>query len=260
MQVLSRKSFTLLLVITLVGQLSFAWSVKTIRPELGYVPTPPTEEFLKGAALGDDQFMFRMMALMIQNSGDTFGRFSPLKLYNYKDLSQWLFLEDTLDSKSNYMPSMSAYYFSQTQNTKDIRYLVDYMYEHAKKDVKNKWWWLMQSIYLANHKLEDPDLALKIAKPLRNKDLPVMAQQLLAIVYEKRGELNQAFDIIKEIQENVDEIDEKDLRYMQYFAEERLKRLEEYEEMLESRGRPIYDMSQPMQTAPEDSTPAAGNP
>lgn len=239
------KSLALVLLIVLVGQVSFAWSIKHIRPDLGYVPTPPTAEFLEGVALGDHQFLFRGLALMIQNSGDTFGRFSALKLYNYDDLSRWLTLEDGLDSASNYMPSMAAYYFSQTQNTADIRYLVDYLYEHSIKDVKAKWWWLMQAIYLANHKLEDPELTLKIAKPLGNKDLPVMAQQMLAIVYEQRGELDQAFDIITAIQENSDEISEKDLRYMYYFAEERLKRLEEYEKKVRDLGKPILPAPHP---------------
>lgn len=216
-------------VCALVGQVAFSNSIKHIRPELGYVPKPVSAAFLKGSAMGDEQLVFRIMGLMLQNSGDTFGRFSPLKLYNYADLRQWMALEDTLDPQSDYMPSMAAYYFSQTQNGGDVHYLVDYLYEHSKNNVQKKWWWLMQAIYLANHKMEDPDLALKVALPLRNKDLPVMAQQLLAIIYEKRGEFDQAFDIITEIQRNVDDIPERELRYMEYFAEERLKRLDDYE-------------------------------
>lgn len=229
----------LLLCVIAVAQIAFTSSIKHIRPELGYVPTPPTTSFLKGIALGDEQFMFRAMGLVLQNSGDTFGRFSALKLYNYKDLSQWFALQDMLDAQSNYMPSMAAYYFSQTQNVKDVRYLVDYLYEHSRRDVKNKWWWLMQAIYLANHKLEDPDLALKVAEPLSDPGLPVMAQQLLAIVHEQRGELDQAFDIITEIQKHTADIEEKDLRYMEYFAEERLKRLEDYEKELKKVGRSL---------------------
>lgn len=239
----------LVLLIALVGQISFAWNIKDIRPDLGYVPTPPSAEFMEGIALGDNQFLFRSVALMLQNSGDTFGRFSPLKLFNYDDLSKWMRLEDGLDHTSDYMPSMAAYYFSQTQNVEDVRYLVNYLYDHSVHNVKDKWWWLVQAIYLANHKLKDAELTLKIATPLGAKDLPVMAQQMLAIVYEQRGELDQAFRIITEIQKNVDDISEKDLRYMQYFAQERLKRLEEYKSTLEGVGRSLIpDMSVPATT------------
>ena len=230
-----------LLLVVCVGQIGFSWQMKDTKPALGYVPTPPSEEFITGLAMGDEQFLFRLTALMLQNSGDTFGRFSPLKLYNYKDLARWFTLEDILDSRSDYMPSMAAYYFSQTQNVSDVRYLANYLYEHARHNAKDKWWWLMQAIYLANHKLKDQDLALKIAQPLRNSELPVMAQQLLAIVYEQRGEMDQAFEMLSEIQKNVENIPEKDLRYMHYFAEERLKRLEEFQEQAEALGRPLPD-------------------
>ena len=246
---------TALLVAVGIGQVAFAWNVKDIRPELGYVPTPPSAEFIDGLALGDRQFLFRILALTIQNSGDTFGRFSPLKLYNYEDLRSWLYLQDILDPKSDYMPSLAAYYFSQTQTVADISYLVDYLYDHAKQDVTNKWWWLMQTIYLANHKLKNPDLALEVAKPLRNSELPVMAQQLLAIVHEQRGEIDQAFDIIKEIQRNVEDIPDKELRYMNYFAEERLKRLEEYKEELDRLGKPFVPNNSP--STPQSSESGA---
>lgn len=225
--------------ILLTSQIGFSWSTRHIRPELGYVPTPPTAAFLQGISMGDDQFLFRALSMMIQNSGDTFGRFSALKLYNYKTLTDWFTLLDLLDDKSAMLPSMSAYYFSQTQNTKDVRYLVDYIYANALKDVHSKWWWLLQSIYLANHKLEDPDLALKVALPLKDPALPVMAQQMLAIMYEKRGEFDQAFDIILNIQEHAENIEEKDLRYMEYFAKERLHRLSEYQKRLKRMGKDV---------------------
>lgn len=220
-------------------QVAFSWDIRDIRPQLGYVPTPPSAGFLKGMAMGDDQFIFRSMALMIQNSGDTFGRFSALKLYDFNKLQKWMTLLDGLDPVSDMMPSMASYYFSQTQNVKDVRYMVDYLYTHASRDVEKKWWWLIQAIYLANHKLEDSDLALKVALPLKNPKVPVLGQQMLAIVYEKRGELNQAYDMIVGIQESVDKIPERELRFMQYFVEERLGRMEDYEKKLEELHKPM---------------------
>jgi hypothetical protein len=230
---------TLTIVVLLATQVSLSLSTRNLRPELGYVPTPPKSSFLNILSLGDTQFTFRAVALMIQNSGDTFGRFSALKLYDFKKLKAWFVLQDELDSKSDIMPFMAAYYFSQTQNTKDVIYMADFIYNHSIKDVEKKWWWLMNGIYLANHKLKDPELTLKMALPLKNPKLPVMAQELLAIVYEKRGEMEQAYDIIIDIQKNKDHIDEKDLRYMQYFVEERLNRLEDYEKYLKKSGKTL---------------------
>lgn len=229
----------------LATQVFFSFEARNLRPELGYVPTPPKASFLNVLSLGDKEFVFRAVALMIQNSGDTFGRFSALKLYDFKKLKAWFTLQDGLNSKSDIMPFMAAYYFSQTQNTKDVIYMVDFIYNHSIKDVQKKWWWLMQGMYLTNHKLNSPELTLKLALPLKDPKLPVMAQELLAIVYEGRGEFEQAYDIIMDIQKNVDEIDEKELRYMQYFVEERLNRMDSYKKEMEAIGKQLLPPVKP---------------
>jgi hypothetical protein len=93
--------------------------------------------------------------------------------------------------------------------------------------VPNKWWWLMQSIYLSQHKLKDMDLALKVSQPMVNPEVPAFAQQMAAVVREKRGEFEDALIIMETIRDNAKHIEEADLKYMQYFIEERIKRLDE---------------------------------
>ncbi len=197
-----------------------------IRPNLAVVPPVPGKEELAVLKMGDDQFYFRALALQMQTAGDTYGRFSPLRQYDMSKLHQWFSLLDTLDSRSNMMPAMAAYYFSQTQNSKDVRPLVEYLYEHSVRDVEHKWWWLLQSIYLAQHKLNDMDLAMKVAAPLVDKRVPIWAQQMAAVVHEKRGEMEDALKIMETIKNNADVIPDSDLRYMLYFVKERLNRLD----------------------------------
>lgn len=201
-----------------------------IHPALGVVPPVPGKEELAILKMGDDQFYFRALALELQTAGDTYGRFTPLKQYRMDNVYHWFTLMDTLDHTSDMMPAMAAYYFSQTQNKKDVRPLVNYLYEHSLRDIKHKWWWLVQSIYLAQHKLEDMDLALKVAKPLINPDVPIWAQQMTAVVYEKRGEMEDALNIMETIKDNAETIPDKDLRYMVYFIKERLNRMDKLKE------------------------------
>ncbi len=207
------------------------WSAThKIRPELGVVPPVPGKEELAVLKMGDDQFYFRALALQMQNAGDTYGRFTALKKYDMGRIYHWFTLLDMLDAKSDMMPAMAAYYFSQTQNTKDVRPLVNYLYEHSIRDVEHKWWWLLQSIYLAQHKLEDMDLALKVSTPLVDKRVPIWAQQMAAVVHEKRGEMEDAFGIMETIKNNAEAIPERDLKYMVYFVKERLNRLDKLKE------------------------------
>jgi len=219
-----------LLLVFVVAQVGFWVRTHTIEPDFSIVPEVPGKETLQALTFGDNEFYFRVMAFQLQNAGDTFGRFTALRYYDFNKLYHWFTLLDALDSKSNMIPSMATYYFAQTQNTPDVRYIVDYLYAHATKDVAHKWWWLLQSIYLASHKLDDMDLALKVAKPLQNEAVPVWAREMTAVVHEKRGEMDDALKIMETIRENVDNIPQQDLNYMTYFVKERLGKLEKAKE------------------------------
>lgn len=203
------------------------WSyTKHIRPDLAVVPPVPSQQELALLKMGDDQFYFRVLALQMQNAGDTYGRFTALKKYDMNKVYHWFTLLDTLDARSDMLPAMAAYYYSQTQKTEDVRPLVNYLYEHSSRDIERKWWWLVQSIYLAQHKLKDMDLALKVSMPLVDKRVPIWAQQMAAVVREKRGEMQDALNIMETIKNNADAIPERDLKYMIYFVKERLDRLD----------------------------------
>lgn len=211
-------------------QLLFAFATHTMRPELDVVPPVPGKEEVQVLKFGDDQFYFRVLAQKMQTLGDTYGRFTSLKEYNLERVYHWFTLLDTLDPKSDMLPAMAAYYFSQTQNVPDTRNMANYLYEHSVHDVKHKWWWLLQGIYIAQHKVKDMDLALKMALPLVNDDVPVWAQQMAAVVRESRGEMEDALNIMETIKDNAKAIPERDLKYMTYFIEERLKRLDKLNE------------------------------
>lgn len=207
------------------------WSyTHQIRPNLAVVPPVPSAQELAILKMGDDQFYFRALALQMQNAGDTYGRFTPLKNYDMNKVYHWFTLLDTLDSQSDMMPAMAAYYYSQTQKVEDVRPLANYLYEHSVRDVGRKWWWLVQTIYLAQHKLKDMDMALKVSAPLVDKHVPIWAQQMAAVVREKRGEMADALAIMETIRDNAESIPERDLKYMTYFVEERLKRLDKLKE------------------------------
>lgn len=224
LRTLSRFHFMLVLLAAL--QLGYWYKTKDIKPTLDVVPPVPGRAAIHAMTFGDDQFYFRTLAFNIQNFGDSFGRFTPLRDYDFNKLYLWFVLLDDLDKNSNFIPTLACYYFSQTQNAGDVRFIVDYLYNHSKENIKQKWWWLVQAIYISMHKLHDNDLAVKVAQPLVNDDVPVWAQQMAAVVYEKRGEFDAALSIMETIKANAKHIDEKDLKYMEYFVKERIKRLD----------------------------------
>ncbi len=222
-----------LLAFFMLLQIVFWYRTTDIVPDMSIVPDVPGKETVKAISFGDEQAFFRVLGLQIQNAGDTFGRFTALKDYDFNKLYHWFSLLDTLDDTSNYIPSMATYYFSQTQNKQDVKYVIDYLIEHSAHRISEKWWWLVQAIYLANHKLENPALALEIAKKLEgHTDIPLWAQQMPAFVYEKQGEFEQALRIIDNIIKNQDDFSRGEINFMYHFVEERLGKLEEMDEKL----------------------------
>lgn len=228
-------------------QVGYWYQTKDVQPDMGIVPDVPGRAALHALTFGDNEFYFRGMAFVLQNAGDTFGRFTALRYYDFNKLYHWFTLLDELDSRSNMLPSLASYYFSQTQNTADVRYLVDYLYAHSMRDVPRKWWWLLQSIYLSMHKLQDMDLALKVAKPLQDDSVPVWARQMTAVVYEKRGEMEDALRIMESIKENVKDIPEADLLYMTYFVKDRIGKLEKQRKRTSPFKNPADQPSAPKQ-------------
>lgn len=235
---LSRRRFfytDIFLYVFLAVQVSAWFYMKQYAPNLKIVPDVPSKLSVKAVALGDEQFYFRTLAFKLQNAGDTFGNFTALKDYNYNKLYHWFTLLDTLDSRSHFVPSLAGYYFSQTQNVPDTRYVVQYLDEHASRDMYNKWWWMGQAVYIANHKLKDQDLALELALKLANTprdDIPLWVKQMPAFIYEQRGEEEQALAIIAHVLENQKEIDDGELNFMAHFITDRLEKLmEEHPEL-----------------------------
>lgn len=234
---------TLLLCVSLLAQGLFWNHVRVIKPELGIVPDVPGEQAVAALSFGDEEAFFRLLALNIQNSGDTFGRFTALYKYDFNKLYHWFHLLDGLNNESNYLPSMASYYFSQTQNPNDVRYLVDYLDEYTEGRAKEKWWWVIQASYLASHRMNNLDRALEMADRLRGiRGIPIWAQQMSAFLHEQRGEFGEALAIIEAVMKHPEDYSQGELNFMRYFVDERLHRLEQVEKDLNEAQRAKDEM------------------
>lgn len=230
---ISAAFFTLFLIL----QICFWNKYNDIKPDMIIVPTVPSTIAVKAISLGDSQFYFRYLGLKVQNAGDSWGRFTALNQYNYSDLLRWFNLLDTLDNNSNFIASLAAYYYSQSQNPEDTIYVINYLRNHYKHDPVNKWWWLSQATYIANHKLKDKDLALELAYEMHNLpsyvEMPLWARQMAAFILEEKGEMESAKQIIADILYNQKDFTIGELNFMEYFITERLENEEFREELME---------------------------
>ena len=219
---------TLVILIALTLQLGFWEKTYKTLPKLGILAPVPSDIEAEALSFGDKELYFRWQALNLQFMGDTWGRSTPLKDYNYKEVYKWLHFLDKYDPKSNMLPSSAAYYYSKTQRPSDVTYLLDYIEERAYKNPEANWWWLSQCIYMANSILKDRPRAVRMARVLRSvkADIPIWARQMEAFVQEDLGDKEKSADVMCDVihnYKNFEKLPKEDIDFFVYFFQQRLK-------------------------------------
>ena len=165
------------------------------------VPPVPSRNGAVMMTLGDPEFSYRSLALTLQNLGDLGVDVTPLKDYDYNALGKWFFLLNDLDPVSDHVPFIAAYYFGATHEPKKLPFVVDYLSAVGQVPIGEKWRWLAQAVYLAQHRMYDFDLALKLAyimAKMPNSDaMPQWARQMPALVLEKKGDKEAARELME---------------------------------------------------------------
>ncbi len=229
----SHKIFFWLFIFTFIAQIFFWKETENIKPNFEIIPPAPSKYLVSTLSLGDNEFSFRVLGARLQNSGDVFAGFLALKNYDYSRLYQWMTMLDELNPKSNFIPALAAYYYSQTQNKPDTRYVVDYLDQHSSRDIDNKWWWLFQGTYIAKNNLGDMNRALEMAEKLSSNNspnAPFWTKQLPAFLYEEMGDGCMAFTVIekliKESESGERQISAQEMNFMRVFINQRLAKLQ----------------------------------
>lgn len=167
------------------------------------VPPPPSRDGALMTTLGDREFSYRTLALLLQNLGGTGVETVPLKDYDYPALGRWFSLLSGLDPVSDHVPTLAAYYFGATRVPGDVAAVVSYLRAVGHVPLPEKWRWLAQAAYLAQHRMYDVPLALKIANELAqlpdSAALPQWARQMPAFVLAKKGDKEAAWELIRNI-------------------------------------------------------------
>ncbi len=187
-------------VAVLVNTLTWFYA-RDVQARWANVPPVPDEIGATSFALGDKQFAYRTLGLMLQNMGDAGGRSTPLQDYDYDELTKWLFLMDRLDPKSDHIPYLASYYFGGVQKPEMLRPMMDYFVAVGNTSYGEKWRWLAQGAYLARFRMNDLDKALEMANTLakiEKDDMPFWARQMPAFILTAKGEKEAAYAIMLE--------------------------------------------------------------
>lgn len=191
------------------------------------VPPVPSKAGAVMMGLGDRQFSYRLGAITLQNLGDSGGRVTPMKDYDYKKLGEWFWLLHSLDPASDHVPMLAAYYFGGTRIPSDVAVVVDYLARIGSNPAGQKWRWLVQAVFLARHRLNDPNLALDLAYGLSRMRLvddvlPGWALQMPAFVLSEKGDRESAQKILKDLLVSGRRFDPNEVNFMKAYLVEEL--------------------------------------
>jgi len=228
----SHKFYFWLFVLLLCTQI-FLWKkTENYHAPFEIIPPAPNKYLVEAASFGDQELIFRSLAMRLQNSGDIFAGFVALKNYDYSRIYDWMTMLDTLNSESHLVPALASDYYSQTTNYADVIYIVNYLDEHSQKNIDHNWWWMFQASFLAEEILKDMPRALELAAKLakNNSDkAPFWTKEWVAFLSEKNGDGCLAFGVIAQLIEESESgkrvVQPHEMAFMRYFIRDRLSKL-----------------------------------
>lgn len=182
------------------------------------VPPAPSAVAASVAFLGDKEMAHRSLGITLQSFGNNTKQVMALKDYNYKNIGTWLNLADQLNPKSDYAPFLAAYYYSGTQEPKELGPIIDYLRKVGKYKKKENWRYLGQAVFLAHHKMKNFDLAMEIANEMAEiytPDMPAWVLQMRAILASNMGEKEMAYNLMLDMLKNdAKNMDPAEINYM----------------------------------------------
>lgn len=192
----------------------------------GVSPAPSREAALF-YGLGDEELSYRQIGLILQNAGDTGGRMTSLLDYNYAHVRDWLWLADSLGPRSNYVPSMAAFYFGASKEKDQLKELVDYLvHAGTTPGLGERWRWLAHAIYIVRFQLHDAPRALELAQRLAvisDPDMPEWTRTMPAYVMSKMGDKKAARDLMLTLLATNKSMDRADINQTCWYVEENLR-------------------------------------
>ncbi|MBI3440942.1 MAG: hypothetical protein HY052_03930 [Proteobacteria bacterium] len=232
-----------LVLLAILGLQLAVWSAsKEFYPRWEAVPPVPSRNGAVLMALGDPEFAYRFLALTLQDLGDVGIDITPLKNYNYTELGKWFSLLNSLDSLSDHVPMVAAYYFGGTKVPKDAAVVANYLSAVGQVPIGEKWRWLAHAAFLAQHRTYNLDLALKWAYTLQRMyqsgvDMPQWARQMPAFVLSERGDKDAARQMMKNMLVTEKTMDPAEINFMaSYLTDELGVAPEEVKSLLRLRG------------------------
>jgi hypothetical protein len=176
-----------------IGLHAAAPQPRAAAPDL--MPAPATS-LLRLASLGEPIALAKILMLQLQAFDYQSGSKIPYKELDYARVQDWLARILDLDPEGQYPLLAASRLYAEVPDEARQRSMLDFVYRQYLLDPNRRWPWLAHATFLAKHRLQDMDLALKYAAALQkfttSKDVPAWAATMEIFIREDLNELETA--------------------------------------------------------------------
>ena len=212
---------------TLAGQVFWSAQQPTPVARAQDLPTPPSEQVLRLAALGDGVALAKGLMLWLQAFDWQAGSQVPYRELDYARVTTWLTRILALDSGGQYPLMAASRIYADINDLDRVRIMLAFVHENYLADPNRRWPWLAHATLLAKHRLKDLPLARQYAAALQRNttapDVPIWVKQMEPFILEDMNELDAARILIGGLLQSGQVKDARDAQLL----ERRLKALEE---------------------------------
>lgn len=213
-----------LLPLLIIGQVYLNLRLPTPKAMAQSLPAVPDTGITRLAGFGDDTALAKYLMLWLQAFDNQPGISIPFRDLDYLRLRQWLEQILSLDPDSNYPLLSASRIYSEVPVADKKRIMLAFVEDEFLKRPLQRWPWMAHAVYVAKHQLGDLDLALDLARKIRERvpsgKAPAWARQMEIYVLEDMDEVESAMVLIGGLLESGRIQDEHELHYLKYKMEQ----------------------------------------
>ena len=188
------------------------------------LPRVVSPQVLDLAGFGDTTALSKYLMLWLQAFDNQPGISIPFRLLDYDRLRDWLAAILGLDPRAQYPLLSASRIYTEVPDSEKKRIMLAFVEEQFMQQPGQRWPWMAHAVYIAKHQLQDLDLALELARKIREHvpsgEAPAWARQMEIYVLEDMDQIESAMVLIGGLLESGRITDDNELHYLKYKLEQ----------------------------------------
>lgn len=199
--------------------LQLVWGALRTSPQanISDLPEPPAPAYLRLAGMGDNIFLSRVLVLWLQGHDYQPGISLAYRDLDYDRLIEWLDTILLLDPANQSPLLLASRVYGSVNDPDRQRKMLAFVADKFIDNPAQRWRWMAHAVYVARYRLDDNDLALKLARKLAGHspdNVPSWARQMHIFILEDMGRIEAAKVLLGGLIDSGEIEDPNELRFL----------------------------------------------